>query len=44
MNDRDEELEKKIKKFDRAVLHYLFTIVFSMLTAILTTLALTGKL
>lgn len=44
MNDREKELEKKIKKFDRAVLHYLLTMVFSMLTAIITTLALTGKL
>lgn len=39
MTDK-ELLDEKIKKFDKAVIHWIFTIGISMLTAFITTLAL----
>lgn len=37
----DEELEKKIEEFDKKAIHYLFTVFWSMVTAMLVTIALT---
>lgn len=33
----DEEMRKKVEKFDEAAVHYLFTIFWSMITAIIIT-------
>lgn len=40
----DEKLDKKIEEMDRKILHFLWTVFISMVTAIITTLAATGKL
>ena len=41
--DEDEKLEKKIKKFDEAVIHWLLIIFVSITTALITTLGLLKK-
>lgn len=34
--DPEKELEKKVKKFDETVIHYLFAITSSIVTALVT--------
>jgi len=41
--DEDEKLEKKIEKFDKAAIHWVFTMTVSAITALITTLALLKK-
>lgn len=44
MTNFEKEFEEKIEKQNRVIIHYIFTVFFSMITAIFTTLAVTGKL
>ncbi len=43
-NFNEKELEEKIRKFDEKCIHYVFTIFFSMVTAIIVTLSLSKLL
>jgi len=39
----DKKLEEKIEKFDKAAIHWVFTMTVSAITALITTLALLKK-
>ena len=42
--DKEKEIEEKLKKADRVIIHYALTIILSVATSVLITLAIIGRI